>query len=51
MLQNPETKKKEKYHFQPLLATARSPARSAQASGEGIFTWAGIVPVLMGHSI
>jgi hypothetical protein len=46
MLQNPETKKKEKYHSPP---TARSLPRPAQTSGEEMV--AGIVPVLMGNSI
>src|SRR5208282_4068003 len=50
MLQNPETKKKEKYHLRPRFATADSSARSAPASGGGILTWAGIAPVLMGDS-
>src|ERR1039457_2430081 len=50
MLQNPEIKKKEKYHLRPRFATADSSLRSAPGSGGGMITWAGIVPVLMGDS-
>src|SRR5271157_1430010 len=51
MLQNPEIKKKEKYHLRPRFAIAGSSARSAPASGGGILTWAGIVPALTGDSV
>jgi hypothetical protein len=51
MLQNPEIKKKEKYHLRPRFATAGSSVRSALASGGGILTWAGIVPALTGDSV
>src|ERR1017187_143234 len=50
MLQNPEIKKKEKYHLRPWFATTDSSLRSTPASGGGMIAWAGIVPVLMGDS-
>jgi hypothetical protein len=50
MLQNPETKKKAKYHLPPLAAAAAATGGSAAALGETASFVVGMVSVLTGDS-